>query len=154
MCALVPATLALPQQPAWHIAGQTTRNETTRLLTTTSADTYPATDGSYKRVILQMQCSGHLTGSITLSADDTFAVKSDATSTLSIRLDGDTPLHAGWANLSPHRILLYDLRDLLPSHHRMTIDLPLGDARPQTLAFDLSMLGSVMHDNNCRRRLQ
>lgn len=152
---LALATPIRSQAPAWRISGQTVHNEAIRLLTTESSTTYPSADGTLKRVTLQIKCSGPLATSATLSADapDTFAVKSEAILTLPIRLDGQPAIRAGWANLSLHQILVYDLRDLLPPHRRMSIDLPLGDAAPQTLTFDLSELASTMRDHNCRRRL-
>ena len=119
-----------------------------------SANTYTSAEGSLKHVTLQFKCSGALaTTSATISADDIFAVKSDATVTLPVRLDGETAIRAAWANLSLHQILIYDLRDLLPPHRTFAIDLFLGAPQPQTLLFDLSELASVMREHNCRRRL-
>lgn len=147
------------QQPqTWHLVDHTNRTgtETTRLLTTTSTDTYTSTIGPPKQAVLQIKCSAPLTGSATIAidSDSSFTVKTDATATLTIRLDDDSPIHPAWANLSLHQILIYNLRDLLPSHQRMSIDLLIGINSPQTLTFDLSQLSSAMRDANCRRRLQ
>ena len=151
LCFSAPAQ---PQQPAWRLVDQTTRNETKHLLATSSANTYLAPDGSLARATLQLQCTGHLTNSVTLSAETIFAVKSEATLNLSVRLD-DAPVRpVGWANLSLHQILLYNLRDLLPAHRQLTIDVPLQASAPQTLTFDISSLAVAMRDNNCRRRIQ
>ncbi len=150
--AVVPSA-APGQLPTWRVVEQTAHNEVTRLLTVSSANTYASADGSLKRATLQFKCSGALTTSATISAEDIFAVKSEARPTLPVRLDGEPAVHAAWANLSLHQVLVYDLRDLLPSHRRLAIDLPLGTAPPQTLLFDLSELPSVMRDHNCRRRL-
>ncbi len=161
---LWPASLALvvcysasaQQAPAWHVSEQAGHGETTRTLSTESSSTYPSADGTLKRVTLELRCSGPLATSATLSADagDTFAVKSEATVTLPLRLDGEPAVRIGWANLSLHKILLYDLRDLLPPHRQMSIDVPLGGGAPQMLTFDLSELASTMRASNCRRRLR
>ncbi len=151
---LIPSGLA--QIPTWRLTDQTSRNEITHLLTTISTNTYPAADGTLKHATLQLKCSGTLTSSATISVDptDTFDVTSDAITILSIRLDNQRAIPVRWANLSLHQILLYDLRDLLPPHHRMSIDLPLASSpTPQTLTFDLSGLAATMQANNCRRRL-
>lgn len=153
VCLAVVPSAARCQLPTWRVVEQTAHNETSRLLTASSANTYASADGSLKRVTLQFKCSGALTTSATISADDIFAVKSEATVTLPVRLDGEPAIRAAWANLSLHHILIYDLRDLLPSHRSLAIDLPLGDGSPQTLTFDLSELASVMREHNCRRRL-
>jgi len=147
-----------PMSPqTWHIVEQTNRthNETTRLLTTTSTNTYTSEDSSIRHATLQLRCRSPLHGSITISIDsaDTFAVKSDSITTLPVRLDAEPPIAAGWANLTLHQILLYDLRDLLPSHRHISIDLPLGPTLTQTVTFDLSQLASAMRDSNCPRRL-
>jgi len=120
------AASASPQAPppyTWRAVEQTTRNGTVRLLTTTSTGAYIAADGSPQHAALEIKCSAPLTGSATISAGsgDTFAVKTEATTTLPIRLDDDPVIHAAWANLSLHQILIYDLRDLLsapPAPHR------------------------------------
>ena len=126
-----------------------------RFLSTASLDTYRSPDGSRRRATLQIQCTGVLTGSATLSvAEDTFRVKDEAILTLPVRLDQDPPVATGWANLSLHRILLYDLRDLLPPHRRLSMDLPLDTPGPEPITFDLSELASTMKALNCRRRLR
>lgn len=153
------AASASPQAPppyTWRAVEQTTRNGTVRLLTTTSTGAYIAADGSPQHAALEIKCSAPLTGSATISAGsgDSFAVKTEATTTLPIRLDDDPVIHAAWANLSLHQILIYDLRDLLPPHQRLTVDLPFATAGSQRLSFDLSQLTSAMRDFNCRRRLR
>ncbi len=90
---------------------------------------------------------------ISVDSDNTFAVKFDTTTTLPIRLDADPPIAAGWANLTLHQVLLYDLRDLLPLHQRISVDLPLGPTLKQILTFDLSGLASTMREHDCHRRL-
>lgn len=144
------------QAPAWRVSEQGGHGETTRTLATESSSTYPSADGSLKRVTLALRCSGLLASSGTIATDaaDTFTVKSETTVTLPLRLDGEPAVRIGWANLSLHKILLYDLRDLLPPHRQMSIDVPLGGAAPQTLTFDLSGLASAMRASNCRRRIR
>lgn len=153
------ATISAPsQQPpqTWQLVDRPNRTgtETARLLTTTSIDVYTSTTGSPKQAVLEIKCSAPLTSSVTISidSDPTFAVKTDATATLAIRLDDQPTIHAAWANLTLHQILIYDLRDLLPSHQRLAIDLPIGTGL-QPLTFDLSQLASSMREANCRRRL-
>ncbi len=146
------------QAQTWQLVDHTNGSgtETTHLLSTTSTNTYTSTNSPPKQALLQIKCFAPLTDSVTISIDSdaTFAVKTDATATLPIRLDDEPPIHAAWANLSLHQILIYDLRNLLPSHQRIAISLPLGTRSPQPLTFDLSQLASAMRDFNCRRRLQ
>lgn len=155
LCITASAAAQGTAPASWQVVDRTERDgeEPVRVLTTSSIDSYASPDGSLKKVFLQLHCAGALSSSATLSADDTFNVKSDATVTLPIRLDGQPAIHAGWANLSLHQILIYDLRDLLPSHRQATIELPLGSGAPQRLTFDLSQLGAVMARHSCRRRL-
>lgn len=123
------------------------------VLTTTSTGSIPSTEGTRTSATLQVRCSGTRT-SVTISSDAAFAVKSEAPTTLSVRLDADPAVQAGWANLTLHRILIYNLRSLLLSHQRLAIGLPLGGHGPQTLTFDLSQLPATMREHNCRRRLE
>ena len=158
MAALLGLCAAAHSQ-TWQVVLETVRphenpDKLDRFLATTSIDSYTSSDGSPHRATLRIQCTGVLTGSATVSVDDiTFRVKDDAILTLPVRLDHDPPLQVGWANLSLHQILLYDLRNLLPAHRRISIDLPLDTPSPPTLTFDLSGLASTMKDLNCRRRL-
>ena len=157
--ALLSLGLSIPvyaqQSPAWHIVEQTTRNETTRLLTTLSSDTYTSADGLPRHATLQLKCIGNATASLSVDSDSTdiFTVKSESALTLPVRLDEQPVIPIGWSNPALRRILLYDLRDLLPSHRRLSVDLPLNNAAPQAISFNLSALAAAMHENGCRRRL-
>lgn len=157
LCLAFASGLSQQQPRTWHLVDRPERTgtEPTRLLTNTSTDVYTSATGPPKQAVLEIKCSAPLTDSATISidSDSTFAVKTDATVTLPIRLDDQPTIDAAWANLSLHQILIYDLRNLLPSHKRMSIKLPIGANGLQSLTFDLSQLASAMRDFKCRRRL-
>ena len=146
--ALLTLAARAQQAPTWSLP-----NQANQLLTTTSSSSYTSADGSPRHVTLQLHCTGTPSAILSVDSPDTFDVKSDTTTTLPVRLDDQPPQTFGWANLSLHRILLYNLRDLLPAHHRLSIDLPLNSSLPQTLTFDLSNLSAAMRQNSCRHRL-